>query len=88
MPDQIETYVETAMDQVRWKKARPGLAAEILTHLLDQRDACLAQGKGFLNIRQGSQMGGAPLHQVQLNGTHLAADFFFDQPFQVLAHAA
>ena len=44
MPDQIETYVETAMDQVRWKKARPGLAAEIRTHLLDQRDACLAQG--------------------------------------------
>ena len=32
------------MDQVRWKKARPGLAAEIRTHLLDQRDACLAQG--------------------------------------------
>ena len=44
MPDQIETYVETAMDQVRWRKARPGLAAEIRTHLLDQRDACLAQG--------------------------------------------
>ena len=44
MPDQIETYVETVMDQVRWKKARPGLAAEIRTHLLDQRDACLAQG--------------------------------------------
>lgn len=32
------------MDQVRWKKAWPGLAAEIRTHLLDQRDACLAQG--------------------------------------------
>ena len=32
------------MDQVRWRKARPGLAAEIRTHLLDQRDACLAQG--------------------------------------------
>lgn len=44
MPDQIETYVETVVDQVRWKKARPGLAAEIRTHLLDQRDACLAQG--------------------------------------------
>ena len=44
MPDQIETYVETAMDQVRWKKARPGLAAEIRTHFLDQRAACLAQG--------------------------------------------
>ena len=44
MPDQIETYVEAVMDQVRWKKARPGLAAEIRTHLLDQRDACLAQG--------------------------------------------
>ena len=32
------------MEQVRWRRARPALAQELRTHLLDQRDACLAQG--------------------------------------------
>ena len=50
------------MDQVRWKKARPGLAAEIRTHLLDQRDACLAQG-----MDEGAAQGEAARWQAPPN---------------------
>ena len=44
MPEKITDYLETAGDQIRWKRARPVLTAELRTHLLEQRDACLDQG--------------------------------------------
>lgn len=44
MPEKIAEYLETAGDQIRWKRARPALTAELRTHLLEQRDACLDQG--------------------------------------------
>ena len=33
-------------------------------------------------------MGRAALHQVQLNGTHLTADFLLDQALQIFSHTA
>lgn len=44
MPDRISAFVEAVGAEIRWKKARPLLTEEIRTHLLDQRDACVAQG--------------------------------------------
>ena len=44
MDDFFADYLDQAMEQVRWRRARPALAQELRTHLLDQRDACLAQG--------------------------------------------
>ena len=44
MDDFFADYMDQAMEQVRWRRARPALAQELRTHLLDQRDACLAQG--------------------------------------------
>lgn len=42
--NKIEAYVDEACAQVRWKRAKEGLAMELRTHLLDQKDACLAEG--------------------------------------------
>ena len=44
MPDRIERYLELAGEQIRWKRAKPALLEELRTHLLDQRDDCLAEG--------------------------------------------
>ena len=44
MPDRIDAFVAAVGAEIRWKKARSPLTEEIRTHLLDQRDACVAQG--------------------------------------------
>ncbi len=44
MPDRIDAFVEAVGAEIRWKKARSPLTEEIRTHLLDQRDAYMAQG--------------------------------------------
>lgn len=44
MSDRIEIYLSVAGEQIRWKRAKPALLEELRTHLLDQRDACLAEG--------------------------------------------
>ncbi|MBQ2926811.1 MAG: hypothetical protein IJE03_08295, partial [Ruminiclostridium sp.] len=44
MSDRIESYLNIAGEQIRWKRAKPALLEELRTHLLDQRDACLAEG--------------------------------------------
>lgn len=44
MADRIEGFLEAVRGQIRWKQARKGLEAELRTHLLDQRDALMAQG--------------------------------------------
>lgn len=44
MPERMEQFLDTAMDQVRWKRAKAPLRRELETHLLDQQDACLEQG--------------------------------------------
>ena len=37
-------FARTAAEQLRWKKARPLVEDELLTHLCDQRDALMAGG--------------------------------------------
>lgn len=44
MADRFQEYVRTVQEQIRWKRARAGLEDELRTHLLDQRDACMAEG--------------------------------------------
>lgn len=44
MPDRLAQYLTLAGEQIRWKRARPRLLSELRTHLLDERDHCLAQG--------------------------------------------
>ena len=46
MADRFEQYIATVQEQVRWRRARAGLKEELNTHLLDQRDACMAVGMG------------------------------------------
>lgn len=44
MPDRFDEYLRIAGEQIRWKRAKPSLLSELRTHLMDQRDACVAQG--------------------------------------------
>lgn len=44
MAERIEGFLEAVRGQIRWKQARKSLEAELRTHLLDQRDALMAQG--------------------------------------------
>lgn len=62
------------MEQVRWRRARPALAQELRTHLLDQRDACLAQGMSQTEAEAESlrQMGDPVEVGTQLDRVHPA----------------
>lgn len=42
--EKIHEYCNKVCEQIRWKKAKPGIAREIKNHLCDQRDAYLAAG--------------------------------------------
>ncbi|MBC5648324.1 permease prefix domain 1-containing protein [Christensenella tenuis] len=43
-PDGVTAYIKTVCEQIRWKKARPAVADELETHILDQRDALILAG--------------------------------------------
>ena len=44
LPETFTHFARTAAEQLRWKKARPLVEDELLTHLCDQRDALMAGG--------------------------------------------
>ena len=44
LPEAFTQFARTAAEQLRWKKARPLVEDELLTHLCDQRDALIAGG--------------------------------------------
>ena len=44
LPETFTQFARTAAEQLRWKKARPLVEDELLTHLCDQRDALMAGG--------------------------------------------
>lgn len=44
LPETFTQFARTAAEQLRWKKARPLIEDELLTHLCDQRDALMAGG--------------------------------------------
>lgn len=41
----IQGYLETVMEQIRWKRARPVVARELEGHLEDQKEALIREGK-------------------------------------------
>lgn len=75
MDDFFADYLDQAMEQVRWRRARPALAQELRTHLLDQRDACLAQGMSQTEAEAESlrQMGDPVEVGTQLDRVHRPA---------------
>ena len=75
MDDFFADYMDQAMEQVRWRRARPALAQELRTHLLDQRDACLAQGMSQTEAEAESlrQMGDPVEVGTQLDRVHRPA---------------
>jgi len=42
----IDEYIGLLCNQVRWKKAQAPIAAEMRSHIIDQRDALIAEGLG------------------------------------------
>lgn len=44
MPEKMRDFLDTVAEQIRWKKARAGLTEELATHLMEQREAYLADG--------------------------------------------
>jgi cell division protein FtsW (lipid II flippase) len=42
--DKIDEYIAGIGDQIRWKRARGPVAEELRNHVMDQRDAFIAQG--------------------------------------------
>lgn len=75
MPDRIDAFVAAVGAEIRWKKARSPLTEEIRTHLLDQRDACLAQGMSQTEAEAESlrQMGDPVEVGTQLDRVHRPA---------------
>jgi len=45
LPETIKGYLETAAEQIRWKRARPVLVQELERHLEDQRDDFIKEGR-------------------------------------------
>lgn len=70
--DEIKRYSTTVCEQIRWKKAHPGIAKEIDDHLCDQRDSYLAEGDEEETATQKAilQMGDAVHVGTLLDKTH------------------
>lgn len=45
MGEQVQAYLKTVQEQIRWKRARPVLALELEQHLADQTEAFQAEGQ-------------------------------------------
>ena len=72
MPDRIDAFVEAVGAEIRWKKARSPLTEEIRTHLLDQRDAYMAQGmdEDKAQVEAVRQMGDPAILGADLDRVH------------------
>jgi len=72
LPEQFAEYLRTAGEQIRWKRARPLALSELRTHLLDQRDDCLAQGMTEEDAQAEAlrQMGDPAAVGTELDGVH------------------
>ncbi|WP_313134494.1 FtsW/RodA/SpoVE family cell cycle protein [Anaerocolumna sp.] len=72
LTDEIKKYSTTVCEQVRWKKAHPGIAKEIEDHLCDQRDYYLSQGEEEEAATKKAilQMGDAVSVGIALDKTH------------------
>ena len=44
MSELFDSYLAQVDEQIRWPRVRPALRRELMGHLEEQRDACLADG--------------------------------------------
>ena len=70
--EKIQEYSKCVCDQVRWKKAHSVISEEIENHLIDQRDAYIADGTDEITATNNAidQMGDPITIGTQLDRTH------------------
>lgn len=70
--DKIKEYTNSVCNQIRWKKAHPIISREIENHLLDQKEAYLADGVDETTSIEKAieQMGDPVTVGAQLDRTH------------------
>ena len=70
--EKIQEYSKSVCDQIRWKKAHSVISEEIENHLVDQRDAYIADGLDEINATNNAivQMGDPITIGTQLDRTH------------------
>lgn len=66
----ISAYLETVGQQIRWKRARPVLLAELRQHLEDQRDAFAAEGREDPEHLAVAEMGDPAALGMELDRIH------------------
>lgn len=71
-PDRIKEYSRSVCAQVRWQRAHAAIAEELEGHLLDQRDAHMAEGmdEDAATEKAVAQMGDPALVGAQLDRVH------------------
>ena len=72
MSERFDGYLSQVDEQVRWARVRPALRRELMSHLEEQRDACLAEGmdETSAEIEAVRQMGDPVLVGRQLDEVH------------------
>lgn len=72
MSERFDGYLSQVDEQVRWARVRPALRRELMGHLEEQRDACLAEGmdETSAEIEAVRQMGDPVLVGQQLDEVH------------------
>ena len=66
----IAAYLETVGQQIRWRRARPVLLAELRQHLEDQRDAFAAEGREDAEHLAVEEMGDPVAVGAELDRLH------------------
>ena len=72
MPERktIQSWLETAAAQIRWRRARPVLTRELAQHLEDQRDAFAAEGQENAEALAVEEMGDPVAVGAELDRVH------------------
>ena len=72
MSERFDGYLAQVDEQIRWARVRPALRRELMGHLEEQRDACLAEGmdETSAEIEAVRQMGDPVLVGRQLDEVH------------------
>ncbi len=72
MSERFDGYLSQVDEQIRWARVRPALRRELMGHLEEQRDACLADGmdETSAEIEAVRQMGDPVLVGRQLDEVH------------------
>ena len=69
-PKTIQGYLDCVAEQIRWKRARPIVTAELKQHLEDQRDAFIAQGQEDPEALAVEEMGDPTAVGLELDSIH------------------